>query len=476
VRVLIANVTLAGRSGTETVVRDLSLGLKASGHEPMVYAPALGELAGEIAAAGVPVASDLAALPAAPDIVHGNHHVELVAALLRFPQARGVFVCHDRTAYWSAPPRMARIYRYVAVDRYCLTRLLDDYDIPADRTCVIYNAVDTTRFRQRPPLPARPARAAVFSHYAGPDTHLDAIQQACADIGLPLDVFGDASGNSCSAPEAVLGQYDIVFAKARCALEAMAVGSAVILCDTHGLGPMVTLSGLPNLRVWNFGRRTLRRALEPSAIAREIHRYDAGDARAVSDAIRTQASLDRAVGEYVTLYEQVLREPLPRDTSLEAELHGYLRASAAHVDRLIGAVEKMKEPFRMEPVSDAAAARVAVRLGTVPARVGRKARFKVAVTLENHGSHTFGSFPPFPVHLSYRWLDATTGAIVVAEGPRAEVRPPLHGQHAEEYTMGVVAPEMAGRFRLRATLVQEWVLWFDTLEPAVADSAEIVVD
>ena len=36
------------------------------------------------------------------------------------------------------------------------------------------------------------------------------------------------------------GDYDLVFAKARCALEAMAVGAAVVLCDTHGLGPMVT--------------------------------------------------------------------------------------------------------------------------------------------------------------------------------------------------------------------------------------------
>ena len=35
-------------------------------------------------------------------------------------------------------------------------------------------------------------------------------------------------------------RYDIVFAKARAAIEAMAVGAAVIVCDFDGVGPMVS--------------------------------------------------------------------------------------------------------------------------------------------------------------------------------------------------------------------------------------------
>lgn len=59
----------------------------------------------------------------------------------------------------------------------------------------------------------------------------------------------------------MLGGYDLVFAKARCALEAMAVGCAVVLCDVGGLGPLVTRAQVQHLRRWNFGRRTrLRRA------------------------------------------------------------------------------------------------------------------------------------------------------------------------------------------------------------------------
>jgi hypothetical protein len=43
-RILLANVTLASRTGTETALRDLAVDLQAAGHVPMVYSPALGEL------------------------------------------------------------------------------------------------------------------------------------------------------------------------------------------------------------------------------------------------------------------------------------------------------------------------------------------------------------------------------------------------------------------------------------------------
>ena len=125
-----------------------------------------------------------------PDVVHGNHHVQTVEALLKFRHARGLFVCHDRRAHMSAPPRLGRILRYVAVDYNCLERLTEEYAIPQHLVRVIYNSVDTNRFLPRPPLPPHPQRALVFSNYAGPGTYLDAVQQACGLLNLPVDVVG----------------------------------------------------------------------------------------------------------------------------------------------------------------------------------------------------------------------------------------------------------------------------------------------
>ena len=74
-RVLITNYTVATRTGTETYVRDLALGLASRGHTPLVYTPEPGELAAELANGGIEVRNSLAGFVAAPDIVHGHHTI-----------------------------------------------------------------------------------------------------------------------------------------------------------------------------------------------------------------------------------------------------------------------------------------------------------------------------------------------------------------------------------------------------------------
>src|SRR5262249_28240748 len=131
---------------------------------------------------------------------------------------------------------------------------------------------------------------------------------ACAMLKLPLEVIGSGVGQTSTAPEQVLGTFDVVFAKARCAIEAIACGVVVVLCDATGLGPMVTLRELAELWRWNFGRRLLCELLDPGCIATQIGRYDAGDAAAVSAYLRQHASLGVSVDEYLRLYEEIFAE------------------------------------------------------------------------------------------------------------------------------------------------------------------------
>jgi hypothetical protein len=307
--VLITNITLKARTGTETVVRDLSLGLREAGHYPMVYSPTLGDIACEIAAAGIPVVDNLRRVPREPDIIHGHHRFETIQALAHFSGACGIFVCHDRLSWHDAPPWYPRILRYVAVDLNCRERLSENRRIPDDRMRVIYNWADTKRFSIRSPLPVFPRRAVVFSNYAGTNTHLQPVQKACEELNIPLDVIGSGTGNSVARPEAIIGEYDLVFAKARCAIEAMASGAAVVLCDTRGLGSMVTSENIGELRPWNFGMRCLKFPLDPARIIQEIKRYyDPDDACAVSTYIRKHATLSQAIEQYVNLYYEVLSE------------------------------------------------------------------------------------------------------------------------------------------------------------------------
>lgn len=474
-RILIANVTLATRTGTETAARDLALGLQAAGHQPMLYSRTLGDIAREIRARGIPVVSDLHCLLDAPDIIHGNHHIEMMEALLTFRDCPGLFVCHDRTAVWSAPPRIGRIRRYVAVDHNCLERLTDEYGLPAHQTHVIFNAVDMERFVQRSRLPTHPRRALVFSNYAGENTHLEALRDACATENIELDVIGAGVGRSIAHPEDSLGDYDVVFAKARCAIEAMACGTAVVLCDANGLGPLVSVSNVEQLRLWNFGRRLLREPLDPEVVIRQLRRYDADDAWSVSQYIRHHASLPISVGQYLQLYTEILSEEPARRTAAFEDLREYLTNTAIRIADLADERARFMRGQRMEPLSDAECGQVGIEVAVCPDTVVSDETFRVRVEVRNTGSRALDSHPPCPVHLTYRWISTGAGDALMSDGLRTPLRPPAAPGTANAYAMGVKAPTEIGRFRLRLTLVQESVTWFDTLECPVFTELEVEV-
>jgi len=333
-RILITNHFLRGRTGSELYVCELATNLLRRGHSPIVYSPQLGHTARELRAATVPVIDDLDAIGTAPDLIHGQHHVETMSALLRFPNTPAVFFCHGWLPWEETPPKHPRILRYVAVDDTCLDRLVSENGISEERVTVILNSVDLKQFLPRSPLPPQPARALVFSNGARETTHLGAVREACSRRGLTVDVIGSDVGNVASRPQDVLGQYDIVFAKARCALEAMAVGSAVVLCDMKGSGPMVTASDLDRLRRLNFGIRTLREQIDADVLEKEIARYDPADAATVSQHIRDTAGRDAAIDQILAMYEEVIDEFAaggPRDHDAEGRAEAvYLRDLNRH--------------------------------------------------------------------------------------------------------------------------------------------------
>jgi hypothetical protein len=285
----------------------------------------------------VPVVDNLDAIGSPPDVIHAQHHVETMTALLRFPNTPAVFFCHGWTPWEETPPAHPRILRFVAVDDTCRDRLVYENGTPEERISVILNSVDVQNFLPRAPLPAKPGRALVFSNGASESTHLGAVREACRRTGLALDVIGADSGNVCARPEEVLGQYDIVFAKARCALEALAVGNAVVLCDTMGVGPMVTTHEMERLRRLNFGIRTLQGSVDAGVLEREIARYDAEDAAEVSRRIRESAGREAVIEEIVALYRDVVREfeeITVRDHDAEARAEAfYLRQLAMHYEQ-----------------------------------------------------------------------------------------------------------------------------------------------
>jgi hypothetical protein len=250
--------------------------------------------------------------------------------LLRFPRVPAVYFCHGWIGWSSAALPFPRIRRFVAVDDACRDRLLYEHGVPTDRLHVLLNFVDLEKFHPRPPLPARPAKALAFGNDIQP-CDLEAVAAACAQQGLHLDAYGRGLSRETPAPQRLLPRYDLVFAKARCALEAMAVGSAVILFGANGLGPLVTSGEFARLRRLNFGIRSQDRPIQVAGVVEQIARYSAEDAQAVSARVRAEADKDCVVHEIVKVYHRALEDQARADDDPAQEgshAAAYLRQAA----------------------------------------------------------------------------------------------------------------------------------------------------
>jgi hypothetical protein len=181
----------------------------------------------------------------------------------------------------------------------------------------------------RAPLPPRPRRALVLSNAAKDGGYLDAVRAACREAGVELEVVGAGVGRPNARPEQRLAEADVVFAKGRSAMEAMAVGAAVILCDAQGLAALVTRDALERMRPLNFGRRLLQRPVTVDGLRGEMARYDAADARRVSEWVRGEADLERALDRLLAVYGEAI--DLGRASSVDRDEES--RAVSAYLQR-----------------------------------------------------------------------------------------------------------------------------------------------
>ena len=317
---------------------DVARRLKQLGHEPVAYSPDLGEVAQLLTQTGVPVVRNLLDLPFRPDVIHGHHHIETMSALASLPGVPAVYFCHGSAPWQEMPPVFPRILRYVAVDEPCRERIVREANVPFEKVRLLLNFVDTDVFRPGPPLPPRPERALVFSNNATEENYAAAVHAACEQCGITLDMRGLASGNPTNEPHDLLPQYDIVFAKARAAIEAMAVGCAVVLCDKVGLGPMVTTANFARLRPNNFGRRTLVDEPTVENIVTAIQSYDPTDAARVRHLVRSEANMTDAVDEIVRIYEEVIAE---KNADRKIDPVAELRALGAYLQTLDSIIKQL---------------------------------------------------------------------------------------------------------------------------------------
>jgi len=302
--VLLTNVQLDERAGTECTIRDLAIGLLRRGHRPIVYSPVLGEIANEIRMRGVAVIDDLRVLAEPPDIIHGHHFIQTAEALISFPRTPAIFVCHAWEFWVERPPKFPQIEIYAAVSEAVRDRLVHTEGIDPAKVLVFPNAVDLSRVppRKRSVAPT-PQRALCF---ADDKAHVPILRSACERLGIEFTTLGRCGDRATACPERELVNYDLVFATGRCAIEALCCGAATIVCDSRGFGGLVTSHSYANFRKLNFALRALTQPNSTETVIAALKEYDPSDTAAVAELTRRDASFEARLDELLDIYRSIV--------------------------------------------------------------------------------------------------------------------------------------------------------------------------
>lgn len=308
-RILLTNSFLASRTGSEMALRDFAVGFKARGHAVEVFANVLSNAwRDHFASRGIRAADSVAGLETDPDVIHGQHTVAFLPCVVRFPDAAVVQWIHDIRDPVDTPLLHAAIAHYVAVDEFRADRIREATGADK-RISILPNAVDLSRFA--PYGLSADRRALCILKRGGLERTRDVISGAAARTGWSIEFAGPGAGGEILNMPQTLRQYELVVTSGRCALEALAMGRAVIACDGNRLGGLVTEKTWPGLRRHNLGLNAMTEDLDESAATDAFARVDLeGNALFVSR-IRDEIDLEPRLDEVESLYRQVNRKHAP---------------------------------------------------------------------------------------------------------------------------------------------------------------------
>ncbi len=304
-KILFTNNTLAHPAGTELYLQDVAIALRQQGHEVAAFSTRLGDVAITLVQAGIPSVNDPGQLPWEPDLIHGHHGWETTLAALRWPRTPLLSVCHGPVPWQETPCLAPWTGRYLAVDQLCVDRLTTREGLPPEKVTLIPNGVDLPRFPVRPPLPEKPRRLLVFSNYASDENYLPAVREACRQLGLECGVIGRSAGKPCATPWTELPKYDVVLAKGRAALESLATGCAVLVCDTDGVGPLVTTANFEAIRRVSFGYPVMTQPHTVEAIRESLAAWDSAEQARLTTLVRQTAGLEHTIAQLLQVYGEI---------------------------------------------------------------------------------------------------------------------------------------------------------------------------
>lgn len=266
-RFVLANRHLLAAGGTEVHFVTVAEHLQRLGHEVLLFAPELGPFADHARRHGLDVHDNLRELPAACDVVLAQDGVVVYDLAQRYPQALMIFrVCGDVFDF-QLPPQLDGLVDLIVVlsDRYRRLAEACAVKVPVLRLRV---PIDIDRLAPLGTIRDRPQRAVLLGNYLERD---EQIREVWSRRGVEVRrVGGDVQTYEVAA---AVADADIVVAKSRAALDAMACGRAVYVYDAFGGDGWVTPENYAALEADNFAGQASDRVIDAVALAEDLGGY-----------------------------------------------------------------------------------------------------------------------------------------------------------------------------------------------------------
>lgn len=110
--------------------------------------------------------------------------------------------------------------------------------------------------------------------------------------------------------------------------------------------------------------------------------------------------------------------------------------------------------------------------GSLRLQTGEKV--KIPIVIENGSTSEIDSLPPFPVYISYHWLDAS-GTFFIFNGERTPLVRRLSPGEVSTEKMFLESPKKEGKYSLIITLIQQESVWFEDISPGICASVPEVL-
>jgi len=269
-RFVLANRHLNAAGGTEVHLVTIGEELQRLGHEVVIYSPEVGSFGEHMRGRGLDVRDSLSELPETCDVALSQDARVAYELGERYPDALSVFRVCGYEFDFQLPPRLHHVVDLVLVmsDRYQRVAEAMAVPVPVLRLTI---PIDIDRLVPLGPIRERPERAVVLGNYGERE---EMVREVWGRAGIDVRrVGGDTPDVQSYEVAEALADADIVVAKNRAAVDAMACGRAVYVFDILGGDGWVTPETYAAMEADLFWGQATDRVIDSATLLSDLDGY-----------------------------------------------------------------------------------------------------------------------------------------------------------------------------------------------------------